>query len=99
MPLPIEIPIDEIKELCAKYQVKELALFGSVLRPDFREDSDVDILVEFEPDARIGFMAYMGLMNELSDVLGRKVDLVQKEGLKQRIRKPVLERAQVIYAR
>jgi hypothetical protein len=93
----IDIPIDAVRELCKKYQVKELALFGSVLRPDFRPDSDIDVLVQFEPDARIGFMEMAGLMNELSEVLGRKVDLVPKDGLKKRIRKPVLDSSQVIY--
>jgi predicted nucleotidyltransferase len=97
MPLPIDIPMDEIKKLCAKYQVKELALFGSVLRPDFRDDSDIDVLVEFEPDAQIGLMAFTGLMFDLSDLLHRKVDLVPKDGLKPLIRRPVLESAQVIY--
>jgi len=75
----------------------ELALFGSVLTSEFRSDSDVDVLVEFELGAPVGFLAYAGLAEELSAVLGRKVDLVSKVGLKARIRKPVLESAQVIY--
>ncbi|MHB9037655.1 MAG: nucleotidyltransferase family protein [Armatimonadota bacterium] len=94
----IDIPVESIKELCKKYQVKELALFGSVLRPDFRPDSDVDVLVEFEPDARIGFLGMAALARELSGFLGRNVDLVPKRGLKPRIRKPVLDSSQVIYA-
>lgn len=99
MPLPIDIPIAEVRNLCVKYRVKELAVFGSILRPDFREDSDIDMLVEFEPGHNIGLPAYCGLMNELSDLLGRKVDLVSKKGLKRRVRKPVLESRQVIYER
>ena len=95
----IDIPMDAVAETCKKYHVKELALFGSVLRDDFRLDSDVDVLVEFEPDTRIGFIGMAGLMIDLSEIIGRKVDLVPKNGLKRRIRKPVLESAQVIYAR
>jgi len=95
----IDIPMDAVAETCRKYHVSELALFGSVLRDDFGPDSDVDVLVEFDPDARIGFIGMAGLMIDLSEIIGRKVDLVPKNGLKRRIRKPVLESAQVIYAR
>ena len=94
----IDIPEEELARACKQYQVRELALFGSVLRPDFGPDSDVDILVEFEPDARIGFIALAELARELSELLQRHVDLVPKAGLKRRIRKPVLASAQVIYA-
>lgn len=96
---PIDIPEEAIREVCSRYYVTELALFGSVLGPEFRPDSDIDVLVEFEPDAPIGFLGYAGLQTELSELLGRQVDLVSKVGLKRRIRKPVLESAQVIYAR
>ena len=99
MPLPIELPMDEIRELCAKYDVKELALFGSVLRPDFREDSDVDVLVDFDEDTALGLMGFARLARELGELLHRQVDLVPKDGLKRRIRRPVLESAQVIYER
>ena len=95
----ITIPEDAVKEMCRRYYVRELALFGSVLGPDFGPGSDVDVLVEFEPDAPIGFLAFAGLQNELSELLGRQVDLVPKAGLKRRIRKPVLDSAQVIYER
>jgi predicted nucleotidyltransferase len=59
----------------------------------------VDVLVEFEPEATIGFLALAGLARELGGVVGRHVDLVPKDGLKRRIRKPILDSAQVIYAR
>ncbi|MEN6356644.1 MAG: nucleotidyltransferase family protein [Armatimonadota bacterium] len=94
----ISIPIEAIKELCKKYRVKELALFGSVLREDFRPDSDIDVLVEFESDAHIGFLGMAALARELSGLLDRNVDLVPKGGLKRRIRKPVLDSSMVIYA-
>lgn len=78
--------------------MRELALFGSALRKDFRSDSDVDLLVEFEPDAPIGFLEFTALQNELSDLLHRKVDLVPKKDLKQLIRDEVLSQIEVIHA-
>ena len=94
-----DLPKDAIAAICAKYHVKELALFGSVLRSDFREDSDIDVLVEFEPETAIGLLGFIGMGHELSEVLGREVDLVPKDGLKRRIRRPILESARVIYER
>lgn len=96
--LRIELPIDEIIEICRKYHVRELSVFGSALREDFRPDSDVDLLVEFEPNAQIGFLAFAGLMRELSEVIGRKVDLVPKKGLKELIRDSVISSSKVLYA-
>ncbi len=93
------LPKDALAAICAKYHVKELALFGSVLRSDFREDSDIDVLVEFEPETAIGLLGFIGMGHELSQVLGREVDLVPKDGLKRRIRRPIIESAKVIYER
>ncbi len=94
----IDIPMDAISELASRYHVKELALFGSVLREDFGPDSDVDVLVEFEAEAQIGFMELSALARELSAVMKRRTDVVPKKGLKAVIRRSVLESAQVIYA-
>ena len=94
----IDIPRNAIAELAARYHVKELALFGSVLRDDFGPDSDVDVLVEFESGAPIGFLELAALARELSAVMKRKADLVPKNGLKPVIRRSVLDSAQVIYA-
>lgn len=96
--LSVELPLDQIAELCRNYQVHELAVFGSVLREDFRPDSDVDFLVEFEPDAPIGLLEYCELQNRLADLIHRRVDLVSKRGLKRMIRDSVLASAKVIYA-
>jgi hypothetical protein len=90
---------DGIASLCRAYRVSELSLFGSVLRPDFRPDSDVDLLVEFETDAPIGLLEYCALQNKLADLIHRRVDLVSKRGLKPLIRDSVLAEARVIYAR
>jgi predicted nucleotidyltransferase len=94
----IDFPMEEITALCSRNKVRELALFGSVLRSDFRPDSDIDILVEFDPDAEVGFMTLARLARELSALLHHKVDLVPKTGLKSKIRGEVLAGSKVLYA-
>jgi predicted nucleotidyltransferase len=94
----IEIPTQELAEICRKYHIRQLALFGSVLRHDFGPHSDVDVLVEFERDAQIGFIALSRIQRELSALLQRPVDLVPRDGLKARIRDAVLSSAEVLYA-
>jgi predicted nucleotidyltransferase len=90
--------LESIKELCQRYRVRELSIFGSALREDFRTDSDVDLLVEFEPEAQIGFVTLSRMQRELSAILNRPVDLVPKGGLKAKIRESVISNAKVIYA-
>ena len=85
-------------ELCAEYEVRELSLFGSALREDFRIDSDLDFLVLFDDKARVGFMRFLGLREDLGELFKRKVDLVPKDGLKPRIRDRVLSEARLVYA-
>lgn len=94
----VEISRTQLADFCRRYHIRSLALFGSVLRDDFRPDSDIDVLVEFEPDASISLMDYIGAMHELSDLLGRPVDLVDRAGLKPVIKEAVLNSAEVIYA-
>ena len=94
----IPIPQDKIVDFCQRNRVRSFSLFGSVLREDFGPNSDVDVLVEFEPEARIGFMALGRMQRELSDLLGRRVDLVPRGGLKSQIRDRVLDSSQVLYA-
>ncbi|HEY9721717.1 MAG TPA: nucleotidyltransferase family protein [Oscillatoriaceae cyanobacterium] len=97
--MSIQVMLDEtrIVEFCRRWGVTELALFGSVLRDDFRPDSDVDVLVEWRPGATVGFVTLGEMAEELSAILGRCVDLVPKSGLKPRIRQEVVDSAQVIY--
>jgi len=90
--------LEAIKDLCERYRVKELSIFGSALREDFRMDSDIDLLVEFEPEAQIGFMTLSRMQRELSAILNRPVDLVPKGGLKAKIRESVISSAKVLYA-
>ena len=94
----LEIQSATLNALCRKYEVRELALFGSAARGEQNAGSDLDFLVEFEPQARIGFLALSSLSRELSLLTHRRVDLVPKAGLKQTIRDEVLAEAQVIYA-
>jgi predicted nucleotidyltransferase len=95
---PIEIPTEEIAAFCQQHQISSLALFGSVLRDDFGPESDVDVLVEFQPDAMVGLLALSRMRRELATLLQRPVDLVPKTGLKPKIRDAVLDSAEVLYA-
>jgi uncharacterized protein len=94
----LDLPRDAVSELCRRYQVKELAVFGSATRDDFRPESDVDFLVEFRPGTRISLLSLLRLQDELASLIGRKVDLVPKEGLKRLSRREVLESCEVVYA-
>ena len=93
----VEIPGEQLAALCQRHRIRRLALFGSILRDDFRPESDVDVLVEFEPGARTGF-AFFGMQDELSEILGRKVDLNTPQCLSKYFRDEVLSEAQVLYA-
>lgn len=94
----IPIPHDKVTEFCRRNRIRRLALFGSVLRDDFRDDSDVDVLVEFAPDARVGLIGLAGIELELSEILHRKVDLRTPEDLSRYFRNDVLAKAEVQYA-
>jgi predicted nucleotidyltransferase len=96
--LPLSVPRDELADFCRRHQIRRLSIFGSVLRDDFGPDSDVDVLVEFDPLAQVGFMALARMQRELAELLGRPVDLVPREGLKPVIRESVLSSAEVVYA-
>jgi uncharacterized protein len=94
----VEVDDAELANLCRRYQVRELSVFGSAARGEMRPDSDIDLLVEFLPDAQVDLVDFAGLMLDLSRLLGRKVDLVSKNGLKPLIRDTVLEEARLVYA-
>lgn len=95
---PLHIPIADLEGICRRYQVRELALFGSTLRPGHSPESDVDLLVSFQPGARVTFTTLARMQRELEALLGRQVDLVPKDGLKPVIRDHVLATARVLYA-
>ena len=93
----IEVPTEEIAAFCRRNQIRRLALFGSVLRDDFTPNSDVDVLVEFEPDIRIG-LRFFELELEFGELLGRKVDLNTPGFLNEYFRDEVMAEAEPIYA-
>jgi uncharacterized protein len=92
------IDAPSLAEVCRRYSVKELSLFGSAVRGEMRPESDLDIMVEFEPGARISLIKFESFVDELESLAGRKVDLVTKRGLKPWVRPTVLKDARVIYA-
>jgi uncharacterized protein len=95
----IAIDRDWIANFCRRRRVKRLALFGSVLRDDFGPDSDVDILIEFQADARASLFDFVRMRDELSGHLGRSVDLVDERGLRNPFRRrAIAESSETLYA-
>jgi predicted nucleotidyltransferase len=88
----------KLADLCRRYGVRELSLFGSAVRNQMRPGSDLDLLVEFLPEAQVDLVDYAGLMLDLSRLLDQRVDLVSKNGLKPLIRSAVLAEARLLYA-
>jgi predicted nucleotidyltransferase len=93
----LDMPLKDIQSFCKKYPIRKLSLFGSVLREDFRPDSDVDVLVEFEPGAHVSYFDLAGMQIELEAIFGRPVDIGTPDMLRKHMSKQVLENAQVIY--
>ncbi len=98
--VPLRVPTnpEAIARFCRANRIRKLSVFGSALRDDFRPDSDVDVLVEFEPDVLIGLMGLVRLELELCELFGREVDLSTVKGLHPRFRDRVLAEAEVLYA-
>jgi hypothetical protein len=100
--LKVSLPEGEIDAFCKRWKVRELAVFGSALRDDFRPDSDIDLLVTFDADAVIGLPALVRMQKELKALLGRDVDLVPRDAVEGSSNEPrrrrILESARVVYA-
>ncbi|HEX9899908.1 MAG TPA: nucleotidyltransferase domain-containing protein, partial [Candidatus Methylomirabilis sp.] len=79
----VDIPKEKIAEFCRKYHIRRLSLFGSALREDFRPDSDVDVLVSFAEDAHYSLFDLVAMEEELKNILGREVDLVEREAVER----------------
>ena len=95
----LPIPKKEIAAFCKRWEVTELSLFGSVLRADFRPDSDVDVLVTFSPKAEISLFDLVQMKLDLEEIFRRPVDVIEKDALENPFRKrEILKTAQVIYA-
>lgn len=99
MALKIDLDRDRLADFCRRWRISEFALFGSVLREDFRPESDVDVLVSFEPDAPWSLWDLSTMRHELEEIFGREVDLVEKKALRNPFRRhAILTSKQVIYA-
>ena len=98
----IELPREQIAEFCKKWKIHEFSFFGSVLRDDFRPDSDIDVLVTFEEDARHTLFDLVHMQDELKQIFGRDVDIVSRRGIessRNRIRREaIINSAEAIYA-
>lgn len=99
--LQIQLPQKEIADFCQLWQIKEFSVFGSVLREDFRSDSDIDVMVSFAADAPWGLLEFVRMKRELETLLGREVDLLTKESIEQSDnwirRQEILGTAQIVY--
>lgn len=95
----IDVPREKLAQYCRGRPIRRLALFGSVLRDDFRQDSDIDMLVEFEEGATVGLLEMAQMEIELSELLGRKVDLRTPAELSRYFRQRVLDSAEPVYVR
>jgi predicted nucleotidyltransferase len=92
----VNVPKDEVTDFCRRNHIRRLAFFGSMLRDDFGPESDVDVLVEFEPGHTPG-LAFFAMQRELSEILGRKADLNTEMDLSPYFRQEVLDEAEVLY--
>jgi predicted nucleotidyltransferase len=99
--LALKLPADRIEAFCKKWRIRELALFGSVLRDDFRPDSDVDVLATFDPSAEWSLWDVIKAEDELQEVFGRSVDLIERSTVEQSEnwirRRDILNSARTIY--
>jgi predicted nucleotidyltransferase len=93
-----KLDLDKIAPFCRKHRIRRLALFGSVLRDDFGPDSDVDVLVEFEPGARIGW-DFITIQDELADLFGRPVDLLTPGSIQPAYRDEILSSLEEVYVK
>jgi hypothetical protein len=95
----LEINQERIKEFCQRWKIAEFSLFGSVLREDFNPGSDVDVLISFEPDIPWSLFDWMDMIEELKSIFGRKVDLVEKDVIRNPFRRhEILTTREVVYA-
>ena len=98
----IDLSVDELTEFCRRWKIVELAVFGSVLRSDFKPDSDVDMLATFAADAQWSLLDHVRMQDELARLLKRNVDLISRKGIEKSRnyirRRAILESCEVIYA-
>lgn len=94
----LKYELTRINEFCQRWKVRELAFFGSILRNDFTDNSDIDLLISFAPDATWSLIDFLTMKYQLEDIFGREVDLVEKEGLRNPYRRrSILKEKEIIY--
>lgn len=93
------LPEDRIREYCARQPIRRLSMFGSAARNELTPESDIDLLVEYEADARVGLFAMSGHRRDLSEIVEREVDLCTPRGISRYIRDEVIAGARLIYAK
>jgi predicted nucleotidyltransferase len=97
----IELPREQLAEFCRRWRIRELALFGSVLRDDFRQDSDLDVLATFASGTDWSLLDHVRMEQELAEILGRKIDVLSRRAVEQSHnplrRQQILDTAQVVY--
>ena len=98
-PILAGIPVEDIREYCAGQPILRLSVFGSAARNELTPESDIDLLVEYLPDAPVGLFAMARHMREFGEICGREVDLCTPKGLGKYIRNEVIESARLIYAK
>lgn len=100
--VPIDIPTEKIADFCRRWKIREFALFGSVLRDDFRPESDVDVLITFQPKHGWSILDHVKMEDELALMFGRKVDLVSRQAIERSEnpyrRRNILSSARILYA-
>ena len=96
----VALPTSSIEAFCKKWKISELSLFGSVLRDDFRPESDIDVMVAFAKDAEWSLFDFVDMQDELKAIFGREVDLVEKTSINNPYRRyEILSTKEVVYAR
>ena len=93
-----DIPLQAIEAFCRRHRIRRLSLFGSAVRGNFGPESDIGVLVESEPDARVGFLQLRRMQRELAEIFHRPVNLVPRTGLRPLIREEILKEEVVLYA-
>lgn len=97
--MQLGLPLEEIRALCESYPIQKLSLFGSALRGEMHAESDVDLLVEYEPEAKVTYLDMAEQEMALTDLIGRRVELRTPAELSRYFRQKVVETAQIIYER
>jgi len=97
--MSLQFDLDRVRDFCQRWKIAEFSIFGSALREDFQPESDVDILISFEPDIPWSLFDWVDMIEELKNIFGREVDLVEKSGLRNPFRRQeILSSRKVIYA-